>query len=189
MTQTWEKRNCLDARQANHRNAPYPEASRSFHAVTAEKRTMNLQSCRPAIPVFALWTLLVTTTPAAATEIVYTPVNPSFGGSPLNGPVLLNSANAQNHYTAPYGGSSSYKAPSALQNFNQQLEAMILSRIATSVTGSLFDSTGKLKPGVVDTSAFTVTVIQDPANSNLLHITTLDKATGATTTFDINAGL
>jgi len=25
-----------------------------------------------------------------ASELVYTPVNPSFGGNPLNGPVLLN---------------------------------------------------------------------------------------------------
>jgi curli production assembly/transport component CsgF len=137
--------------------------------------------------VFAIWTLLVTTTPAAATEIVYTPVNPSFGGSPLNGPVLLNSANAQNHYAAPSGGSTGYSPPSALQNFNQQLEAMILSRIATSVTGSLFDSTGKLKPGTVDTSAFTVTVVD--LGAGLLRITTTDKATGATTTFDVNTGL
>lgn len=148
---------------------------------------MNLQTCPSALPVLALLALLVTAPLAAATEIVYTPVNPSFGGSPLNGPVLLNNANAQNHYTAPSGSSSGYKAPSALQNFNQQLEAMILSRIATSVTGSLFDSKGNLQPGTVDTSAFTVTVVQ--VSTNLLRITTTDKATGATTTFDVNTGL
>ena len=33
---------------------------------------------------------------ANATELVYTPINPSFGGSPLNGAWLLGNAQAQN---------------------------------------------------------------------------------------------
>ena len=36
-----------------------------------------------------------------ATELVYTPVNPSFGGNPLNGTWLLNNAQAQNDYDDP----------------------------------------------------------------------------------------
>ncbi len=39
--------------------------------------------------------------PAAATELIYTPVNPVFGGNPLNGPVLLNNAQAQNNKKDP----------------------------------------------------------------------------------------
>jgi curli production assembly/transport component CsgF len=121
---------------------------------------------------------------ALATEIVHTPVNPSFGGNPLNGPVLLNSANAQNHYTAS-AGSLGYTAPTALDTFNQRLQSMILDRIANSITGNLFDSTtGKLIPGTVETSAFTISIVQLP--NNLLQITTTDKATGATTTFQVS---
>ena len=38
---------------------------------------------------------------AQATELVYTPVNPSFGGNPLNGTWLLNNAQAQNDHDDP----------------------------------------------------------------------------------------
>mgnify|MGYP001544396207 CR=1 FL=1 len=38
---------------------------------------------------------------ATASELVYTPVNPAFGGNPLNGPVLLNAAQAINNFKDP----------------------------------------------------------------------------------------
>ena len=48
-----------------------------------------------------LYLALALAFPAAASagELVYQPVNPSFGGNPLNGPNLLNSANSQNKLT------------------------------------------------------------------------------------------
>ena len=39
---------------------------------------------------------------AWATELVYTPINPSFGGNPLNGQFLLNEAQAQNNFTEDF---------------------------------------------------------------------------------------
>lgn len=39
--------------------------------------------------------------PASAGQLLYTPVNPSFGGNPLNGPTLLQSAQAQKRYPYP----------------------------------------------------------------------------------------
>jgi curli production assembly/transport component CsgF len=122
-----------------------------------------------------------------ATEIVHAPINPSFGGSPLNGPVLLNSANAQNHYTAS-SSSSGYKAPTALETFNQRLQSMILDKIASSVSGKLFDTNGNLKAGTtLSTDGFTVSIV-DLLNGKL-QVTTTDKATGATTTFEVSSGL
>ena len=38
---------------------------------------------------------------ASATEMVYTPINPSFGGNPLNANMLLSKAQAQNKHKAP----------------------------------------------------------------------------------------
>lgn len=38
---------------------------------------------------------------AAAGQLLYTPVNPSFGGNALNGPMLLQSAQAQKRYPYP----------------------------------------------------------------------------------------
>lgn len=39
--------------------------------------------------------------PATAAQLIYTPVNPSFGGNPLNGSYLLQSAQAQKRYSYP----------------------------------------------------------------------------------------
>lgn len=125
--------------------------------------------------------------PVWATELVYQPVNPSFGGSPLNGGWLLNSANAQNGHTAPSSGGSAsggYKAPTALETFNQRLQSMILDRLATSITGNVFDNNGELRPGTVDTTNFSISIVD--IGNGMLRITTTDKATGASTTFEVN---
>ena len=123
---------------------------------------------------------------ANATELTYVPVNPSFGGSPLNGPVLLNSANAQNKHTDPSVSRalSALGSRSSLDQFNQRLQSMILDRIATSISGSLFDSGGNLQPGTVDTSGFSITIVDQ--GGGMLLITTTDKSTGATTSFQIS---
>jgi curli production assembly/transport component CsgF len=120
---------------------------------------------------------------AFAGPIVYQPVNPSFGGNPLNGPNLLNQANAQNKLTDPNASSLFGRAgQSQLDLFNQRLQALILDRIASSLSDSLFNN-GQLQPGVVDTSAFRIEIVS-LANGNLL-ITTTDKATGASTSFEV----
>ena len=38
---------------------------------------------------------------ASASELIYRPTNPSFGGNPLNSSHLLGTANAQNDYKDP----------------------------------------------------------------------------------------
>lgn len=123
---------------------------------------------------------------AWGSEMVYQPVNPSFGGSPLNGAWLLNSANAQNRHTAPSTGSaySGYTAPTALETFNQRLQSMILDRLATSITGNVFESNGGLTPGTVETTNFSISIVD--IGNGMLRITTTDKATGAATTFEVN---
>ncbi len=123
----------------------------------------------------------------AAGELVYQPVNPSFGGSPLNGPNLLNSANSQNKLTTDPNAQSLFgrTAQSQLDLFNQRLQSLILDRIATSLTSSLFDPlSGALKPGRVETSSFLIDIVDQ--NNGTLLITTTDKTTGASTSFQIS---
>ena len=130
--------------------------------------------------------VLLAALPAAlsAGPIVYTPVNPSFGGNPLNGPNLANSANSQNKFTDPSVQSLFGRTPqSQLDLFNQRLQSLILDRIANSLSSSLFDANGNLKPGTVETSSFLITIVQQ-SNGTLL-ITTLDKTTGASTQFEV----
>jgi curli production assembly/transport component CsgF len=119
-----------------------------------------------------------------ASELVYTPVNPSFGGNPLNGPVLLNQANAQNHFTDKSSSTSSSSTNSALTQFNSMLQSAILSRVSSAVTSSIVGTDGKLTPGTVETTDFTISITN--LSAGVLQITTTDKTTGQTTSFQIN---
>jgi curli production assembly/transport component CsgF len=73
-------------------------------------------------------------TAASASDIVYTPVNPSFGGNPFNSAHLLGIAAAQNKY----------KDPSAITNANpadqflRTLQSRLLSSLATQITDLIF---------------------------------------------------
>lgn len=77
--------------------------------------------------------LLLSST-VTATELVYTPVNPSFGGSPLNGAWLLGNAQAQNDTKDPDAiDRSSLTGTSALDRFTSQLESRLLSKIMNTL--------------------------------------------------------
>jgi curli production assembly/transport component CsgF len=120
---------------------------------------------------------------AGATELVYVPVNPSFGGHPSNGPGLLASASATNKHKEAGLGSSSLTDHTPLGQFNQQLERTVLSQLASAATGKLLGADGKLIPGTFTTANFTITVVD--LGGGVLRITTTDRSTGATTTFEV----
>lgn len=115
-----------------------------------------------------------------ASELVYTPVSPSFGGNPLNGSTLLSSAQAVNKYKDP---AEQVAEPTPLETFNTNLQQFILNRIAASVTGSVIDAQGKLIPGVINTQDFTISIAS--IGNGVLSITTVDKATGQQTVFQV----
>ncbi|WP_297835735.1 curli assembly protein CsgF [Pseudomonas sp.] len=119
---------------------------------------------------------------AYASELAYVPNNPSFGGNPLNGPVLLNQAQAQNHFVAKSDSSSS--SQSALTQFNTMLQSAILSRVSSAVTSSIVGTNGQLIPGVVETTDFRIAITN--LSSGMLQIVTTDKTTGQTTQFQVN---
>ncbi|OTP80262.1 curli assembly protein CsgF [Caballeronia sordidicola] len=116
-----------------------------------------------------------------ATTLVYEPVNPNFGGNPLNGVNLLNEANAQNKYKDPSVSDLGTGSQSTLDQFNTQLQQAILSRVASSISSSIVGSDGTLHPGTINTGNFSI-AITSIAGGNL-QVTTTDKTTGASTTF------
>lgn len=123
---------------------------------------------------------------AAATQITYYPINPSFGGNPQNGAVLLNNAQAQNKHTDDPNAPSPFDmqgASTPLQDFNDSLQRSILSRIASSATTQIIGPNGELRPGNVETTDFRISVVN--AGGGLLQITTTDKSTGAQTSFQV----
>lgn len=127
------------------------------------------------------WTLLCAEA-AQASELVYTPINPSFGGNPLNGPTLLNEAQVQNHFKEPTTASP-LSQQSALQQFNSALRNAILSRISSAVTSDIVGTNGQLIPGTVETSDFRIAIVS--LGDGVLQITTTDKTTGQSTQFQV----
>lgn len=107
---------------------------------------------------------------ASATELVYTPVNPSFGGSPLNGAWLLGNAQAQNKKKDPdaLDRSSLLENQSSLDRFTSQLESRLLGDLLSGVTDG--------KTGTVTTDDFIVRVYNGDAGMLIVEIT--DRLTG-----------
>lgn len=105
---------------------------------------------------------------AAASELVYTPVNPSFGGNPINGAWLLGSAQAQSDYKDPKAPNrATMPGNSALDRFTSQLEARLLSQLLTDI--------GQSNNGSLTTDDFIVNIINDSGN---LSIQITDRLTG-----------
>ena len=69
---------------------------------------------------------------ATATEIIYTPINPSFGGNPLNANMLLSKAQAQNKHKAPV------IEKGYADQFKDSLERTYLNRMVREITDMAF---------------------------------------------------
>ncbi len=73
--------------------------------------------------------------PAGARDLVYTPVNPAFGGSPLNGTYVLGLATANNRFrTSPEQRQQERQTSlSNGQQFERQITSALLSQIASNI--------------------------------------------------------
>lgn len=114
---------------------------------------------------------------AFGSSLVYEPVNPNFGGNPLNGNMLLNSAQSQNDKKDP----ELDEELSALEDFNERLQRSLLTRLTRSVTSSIVDDLGNLIPGQTETTDFIIDVVDQ--GDGTLSVTTTDKQSGESTTF------
>ncbi len=71
---------------------------------------------------------------ASASDLVYTPQNPSFGGNPFNSAHLLGVANAINNYKDPAAINNSDPAA----QFLRTLQSRLLSAVASQITDLIF---------------------------------------------------
>lgn len=115
--------------------------------------------------------------PAAASELVYHPVNPSFGGNPNNSGHLVGLAGSQNRHRP------GNQDTNALDEFNDRLQRSLLGRITSAVTRDIVDSDGNVTPGTFDTADYTINIVDD--GGGLVTIETIDKMTGETTTIQV----
>ena len=115
----------------------------------------------------------VVSTPASASELVYTPNNPSFGGNPFNSSHLLGIANAINRYTDPKAVTSSDPA----QQFLRTLQSRLLSTLASQITDVIFGE-GAQESGLIK---FGEQEISFSRGLNEVTLTIFDATTGTTT--------
>lgn len=101
---------------------------------------------------------------AQATELIWSPVNPSFvGGDPLNGSYLLNNAISQDNNKDP----SSTTSTNRLDDFTDNLNSSILSLLSARIVNKAFGSE-ELPTGTFTVGDFKVTVTDNITNFNVV---------------------
>jgi curli production assembly/transport component CsgF len=122
-----------------------------------------------------------------AQELVYTPVNPSFGGSSFNSSHLLSTAEIHRP-DPPESDAGAFGDPRSTQTnfFIRQLESRILSRLSLDIVDKIFGDDAEPSGEFVfsDTTISFETLLD---GTILLDI--VDNATGGTTTIEIPAFL
>ena len=117
--------------------------------------------------------LLLGCATVSATELVYTPISPSFGGNPLNGNFLLQKAQSQN----------AHKADSAQLSFVDKFRDALERNIINSLTRRIAD--GEIVEGVYNTGEYLIEVSNGTDGSVIVNITNLE--TGEITIITIPA--
>ena len=105
-------------------------------------------------------------------EMVYTPVNPAFGGNTFNYQWLLSAANAQNTFEEK--SDFSYGDESELDRFKEGLNRQLLNKISRDLFKEQFGD-GNLEPG---TYMFGSMVLEISQTADGLLIDILDTQTG-----------
>ena len=131
--------------------------------------------------VFILLLFFILAGNSYSQQLVYTPINPSFGGSPLNGNWMLSQVQAQNGFTAGGAGVESRFQRNPLEDFKNSLNRQILSQLSRNLISSMFGETG-LEAGHYEIGNFIID-ISPGANGVTIIINDLD--TGDQTTIVI----
>lgn len=122
----------------------------------------------------AALTLLFASPLASAGELIYRPINPSFGGDPFNGSYLLGKAQAQDTNEDP--DASRYEPMTTSERLVQTLQSSLVNQLIRDV------NSGEVEQGVFDTSEFGVVINE---NGGQLSIDVTDKITGDTTNISV----
>lgn len=112
---------------------------------------------------------------AFGTELIYTPVNPSFGGNPLNSTILINHANAINDYEDPNSSTFDFEEESSLDRLASSLESRLISQLLADI--------GNGNTGQLETDDFFLNVVDD---SGTLLVQIVDKLTGESTEISVS---
>jgi curli production assembly/transport component CsgF len=118
--------------------------------------------------------ITIAITQAHAGDLIYQPINPSFGGDPFVGSYLLGKAQAQDTTTDP--NTRSVQSLSSTERLLQNLESRLISQLISDV------SRGEVEEGSFDSDEFGV-VVSD--SSGQLVVRVVDKITGDVTEISV----
>ncbi|MCA8864198.1 MULTISPECIES: curli assembly protein CsgF [unclassified Halomonas] len=125
----------------------------------------------------ALATIILATTlslNANAGELIYTPINPSFGGDPFMGSYLLGKAQSQDTNTDP--NARGIESLSSTERLIQSLESRLISQLISDV------GAGDVGEGSFDSGDFSV-VVRDEGGQLIVRV--IDKVTGDVTNISV----
>lgn len=117
---------------------------------------------------------LISSSVLYASELIYTPVNPSFGGHPNNSSHLFGVANGINKYKAP-SSDSGIEQQSSLDRLASSLESRLISQLLSDV--------GAGNPGSLETDDFLLN-ISDIGSGLVIKI--VDKNTNEATEIKVD---
>ena len=116
-----------------------------------------------------------------ASELVYKPLNPSFGGNPMNGSFLLVKANAQNKYKAPVANKS------YAEKFQESLERAYISKMVREITDMAFgeeaDSNFFGEDSIFSSGDYEILVLT--SNSDAITVQITNTITGEITVIEV----
>lgn len=121
--------------------------------------------------------LLICSTDILAQQFVYQPINPSFGGSPLNGNWLLSSAQLQDDNVDP----ATVAEEDPLKDFKESLNRSVLNQLTRNLTSQVFGETG-LQEGTFELGDFVIDIAETAEGVNIVIF---DLITGNETTIFI----
>ena len=124
--------------------------------------------------VASIGLMTIAVTQAQAGNLIYQPINPSFGGDPFVGSYLLGKAQAQDTTTDP--NTRSVQSLSSTERLLQKLESRLISQLISDV------SRGEVDEGSFDSDEFGV-VVSD--SSGQLVVRVVDKITGDVTEISV----
>jgi len=112
-----------------------------------------------------------------ADELKYKPINPAFGGHPLNGPYLMGNATAQRQYDAPR------RRRNAVEEFGESIQRALIARISREIVDEIMGEGGK------SSGSFEIggTTLDYNKVGDQVEIVIHDPATGGQTTITVPA--
>lgn len=125
---------------------------------------------------------LVTAPMATATELIWTPINPSFGGYAGNATWLMASAQAQNDHTETTAG---YTQADPFDDFEYTLKRSYLSALSRAILEEAFGEEGLLPEGETE-AHYTLGDYQiDICTNGAMSVSITDLLTGDITTVEL----